>query len=147
MSVVAWDGKTLAADRAVFSAGVVSPTRKLLSNDRFIAGYVGRQQKAHALALWAIGDADPGKYPNGADDCEAIVIDRITGEAVLYDSGPQGIPLQGVCTIGEAAAKAAALALMLNGMSAARAVEFLVQSRRYDAVGFGVDHESILDTD
>lgn len=145
MSVVVWDGKTLAADRACFRSGVVTEMSKMESNDDFVAGFVGRVGPGRALARWAINGRKPEEYDDEWRENEVILVDRRTGEAWVYDGQWMGHTLPAHAAIGETAASAAALALVIAGHDARDAVDLLVKCGRFDGVGFGSDAVEIAD--
>lgn len=140
MSVVLWDGRTLAADRAIFRSGVVSEIKKIVENDKYAAGFVGRYGPGLALARWAIAGADPATFDSDWKESEVICVNLLTGTAHLYDGHYAPIPVHGPAATGETAACAAGLALALAGVPANDAVQLLVDSKRFDGVGFGVQY-------
>lgn len=140
MSVVVWDGKTLAADRACFRSGLMSEVRKLVESDTHVAGFVGRYGPGREMAQWAVDGADPVTFDSDWKETEVLCVDKASLCAFLYDGSATPIPAVGPVSTGEAAAAAGALALVVCGVYQSReAVKFMVNSKRFDAVGFGVD--------
>lgn len=64
VTVIAWDGKTLAADRQATSAECRREVRKIfrLKNGE-IASFCGAEAGARELLSWYEDGADPAKYP------------------------------------------------------------------------------------
>lgn len=63
VSVIAWDGRTLAADKQATSNGVRFTTtkiRRLPSGD--VLAWTGDEDHAHMVAKWYEDGADPGKW-------------------------------------------------------------------------------------
>jgi len=99
MTVLAWDGKTLAADKmAVSGGGVAAPVCKILesmpdSEDRLLMGISGGHDVAMELVHWFCDGADPKEFPDSAREDLATLItirrDR-DGEVIIetYCAGP-----------------------------------------------------------
>lgn len=63
MSVIAWDGKTIAADKRAVSEGLQRTTTKLYIHNNSVLGFVGSQAHGLALVDWYKNGADVTKYP------------------------------------------------------------------------------------
>ena len=91
MTVIAWDGKTLAADKQSTSAGYASVVTKVFRVPGGIVGFTGSQGHAAALLAWFRGGRDPEAWPakGGEDSAGAIFIDA-DGRCWGYsgDDGP-----------------------------------------------------------
>ena len=81
MTTIAWDGTTLAADRAAWSSGCKYRVRKVhkltASNGaRFLVALSGDGHYAQALLSWMRGGPHPGKYPVTENIVIGVVIDE-----------------------------------------------------------------------
>lgn len=77
MSIVAWDGNTIAADRQ----GTINETRatlkKLVKVGDVVIGWVGTQTNGLIMMRWFLAGADLTKFPeisNDPDTCSRLVI-------------------------------------------------------------------------
>lgn len=75
MTVVAWDGKTLAADKRATCAGMLSTTTKLRRIDcggnATLLSWTGNQDAGQLMAEWYAAGADPTKWPAVQSDKES----------------------------------------------------------------------------
>lgn len=90
MTVIAWDGKTLAADKMSCSAGygyTVTKVHRLA--DGSVAAFAGDVDSAMALLHWLNGDRDAATYPDAqkTNDTSAFVVGP-DGKAVSYGKTP-----------------------------------------------------------
>lgn len=84
MSVIAWDGRTLAADTGMVTAGMRARTSKMahsyVNDQSVICAWTGDHGLGHLLAQWYFDGADPETFPNkfAKEDewCRLIVADR-----------------------------------------------------------------------
>jgi hypothetical protein len=75
MTVIAWDGKTLAADKRASSVGygyTVTKLRRL--KDGSIAAITGNGDEAGAVLAWLNSERDPEKYPPAQKDNDTSVL-------------------------------------------------------------------------
>ncbi len=88
MTVIAWDGKTLAADKQSTAAGYAYAVTKIHRVPSGIVAFSGNSTHAAALLNWFKGDMDPKCYPTEAtyDDGAGSVLVTNAGELFLYDS-------------------------------------------------------------
>lgn len=155
MSVVIWDGSTLAADRGAWRGNLVTETGKLhvinadtLSGERrVVVGFVGDMVRGAGFCQAIKEQGYPLKEApvDGMDDMEALVLLIEQGRpASLYyhDQSVRGaeVDADAPFVIGNEAAAAAALALVtIADMTAQEAVQEMVSVGKFDAVAFGVD--------
>lgn len=96
MTVIAWDGKTLAADKQCTNAGYPTKVVKIFRVQGGIVGFAGNASHAHALLKWFEEGRDQNKWPKSQSDtaADAIFVDD-TGKAFLYDglNGPFAQPV------------------------------------------------------
>ena len=153
MSVVAWDGRTLAGDQAVFNGGLRDCFVKVHKitdalGIELLVGFVGSTDQVLPLFEWVRGGRSPADYPPGATgrdtDSEIIVIPADgSAPAKVYWGTHIPFAVEAPYALGEKSARGGALALMLAGNSAPASVRLLIDSNRYDAVGYGVTSFSV----
>lgn len=79
MTVIAWDGKMLAADKRAVCYGVCFTTTKVrrIASGELLA-WTGSQDAGELLAKWYADGQDPGKWPDVQKDkddwCRLIVV-------------------------------------------------------------------------
>lgn len=94
MTVIAWDGKILAADRRADSAGwKTMKTCKIFAHDAYLCGFAGDHAVAMELVAWFKGDRNPDNYPKflnpeGKSWARLVCIDPLTGKIDLYETTP-----------------------------------------------------------
>lgn len=124
MSIIAWDGTTLAADKRMVNYSVISTVTKVFRvGDDILVGFTGLAAQMGRYLAWMRAGFDPATYPvqDKDDTCYALVVHR-SGRVMHY--GATGYPV-----LGEDARHAAgsgrdfALAAMYLGCDAVRAVE------------------------
>lgn len=83
MTTIAWDGITLAADRAAWSGYHCYAVRKVYRVQRdgmvFLVGFAGDGGFAHQILAWMRGEGEmPGQYPDDSKTSlsVAIVVDQ-----------------------------------------------------------------------
>lgn len=78
MTCIAWDGKTLAADKRATSVGYPATTTKIFRlKDGSIAGFTGDADSARALLDWYESGAGKDAFPpnrDGQGNCRAILM-------------------------------------------------------------------------
>ena len=137
MTVIAWDGKTLAADkRACMGSFTYTVTKLYRIGDR-IVGFAGSQALAGRLRAWLEAGADPDTYPdNEAEDgCYFIAI-RGDGTIERYESTGYPIIVEEkffACGSG----REYAMAAMYLGVDARTAVD--IASKFDESCGNGID--------
>lgn len=142
MTVIAWDGKTLAADKMACSAGygcTVTKVHRL--RDGAIAAFSGDGDDAMALLVWLNAAQNPAAYPEAqkGNDTSALVV-RPDGSLWSYGKTPypQRIECQKYA-MGHG--RDFALAAMHCGKSAKEAVEVACHLDVY--CGNGIDALSL----
>src|SRR4051812_1035464 len=68
MTVIAWDGKTLAADKRASSGGLMRTVTKIRRIYGNLVGVSGDACHMEALFTWFASGADPAKYPSFQND-------------------------------------------------------------------------------
>jgi len=138
MTVIAWDGKTLAADKRAVASGLISTTTKIRRIGDLLVGIAGNLSAGMEMLEWIENGREREKYPavqqNDDRSCGCLVIDG--GRILKYESGP--IPLvfeQPFFAMGSG--RDFAVAAMHCGKSAREAVE--IASLYENGCGNGVD--------
>lgn len=93
MTVIAWDGKTLAADRMMEMNGGKFPITKIRRlADGALIGEAGDMPRSRQLAEWVDGGCVAGELTAPVGDLYARVLHiRADGKAVLYANNDQPI--------------------------------------------------------
>lgn len=89
MTVIAWDGKTLAADKMSCSHGygyTVTKVHRL--RDGSLMALSGDGDTAMALRAWLEAARNPAAYPVGKDDDTSAFVVQPDGKAVSYGKTP-----------------------------------------------------------
>lgn len=138
MTVIAWDGKTLAADKMSCSVGYAYTVTKVHRlADGSIAAFTGSGDHAMALLAWLNGLRLPADYPKTQEtnDTSALVIEP-TGRVLSYGATPHPQTIEGrYHALGHG--RDFALAAMHLGYSAEFAVRLACELDVY--CGKGVD--------
>mgnify|MGYP005614956251 FL=1 len=144
MSVIVWDGKTLAADRRISSASGVSTTTKVFRrvDGSALVGWVGDAGAANELLAWLYAGADPEKFPPKQREDSAAKLIVITGPTGirLYEGTPYPVLIE-VDKFAEGSGAQYALAAMECGKTAVEAVE--IASKLDPSCGNGITFETL----
>lgn len=139
MTVIAFDGRTVAADKlAVTNSGYKSTTTKIFRADDAILGFAGSASHGVRLRAWFVAGADPEKFPehHNREDSANMIVFRAGKRVLVYENSPVPIVLEDE-VFAEGIGRHAALAAMLMGADARRAIE--VACKVNDGCGHGVD--------
>jgi ATP-dependent protease HslVU (ClpYQ) peptidase subunit len=136
MTVIAWDGKTLAADKRTTDAGVGLTTTKIFRAPcGALLGAGGTTSACHGLKNWWVAGADPEKFPEKDKDAALMVV-KPGGKVLVYWESAVGVEIEDAFfAIGSG--RDFALAAMHLGCSAKRAVEVACTFSPY--CGNGID--------
>lgn len=136
MTTLAYDGKTLAADRQLTLGGTPMPLRKIFRHNDELIGLSGSVQESLLFLEWyRNGGVSAGDKPKLSDDFSALVI--TDGKIMRYEAllMPWQIDLP-FWAAGSGADYA--LGAMAAGKSAVEAVEIAI---RFDtSSGMGIDY-------
>lgn len=139
MSVVAWDGKTLAADKLSVNYDMSRVTKKIYKAGKFIYAYTGLVAEGLELIQWHKDGADPHKYPAFQTNAERftrlIIVSFNQLEVFEMCSTPIKFPLQEFRAWGSG--RDFAIGALAMGATAIQAVEITSQYNVY--CGGGVD--------
>lgn len=140
MTVIAWDGKTLAADKRTEERVLWRTTTKIRrTSNGYLLASAGDADIGRAVLAWFENGADPDLYPpqakteNNAGEMLAIAPD---GTVLLFQRTPYGIEIAD-STIALGIGRDAAMAAMYLGCDAKKAVE--VASAVCVGCGNGID--------
>ena len=143
MTIIAWDGKTLAADRQATSGYIKVGTTKIVkcpTTGRLI-GSAGGMGSAQLMMQWILDGEDMSKYPpcqNDKDDWARIIIVNPDGTLNEYERLPKKLvlqPIEGYHAIG--IGREVALGALAMGADARTAVA--IASTYVDGCGLGID--------
>lgn len=143
MSVIVWDGKTLAADRMVVSGNLKRSTTKIWRRgDMLIAG-AGTAVGIQAMLEWIEDGCDKEKFPKLRDgeDVSVWVVNR-SGAMAKFEDSPYPLTYMDD-TWADGSGRDFAYGALAMGADAAKAVEV---ASHFDAFcGHGVDALSFED--
>lgn len=139
MTVVAWDGHVLAADRQVTQAGLRRSGTKLACVGALRLGCVGSAAYGAALQAWVRAGRKVTDWPkpashDDADDGTLIVIEE--GKVLVYEGQPHPFVIEDTFAA-FGSGRDYAMAAMALGQDAQQAVE--LACRFENGCGMGVD--------
>jgi hypothetical protein len=140
MTVIAWDGKTLAADKQSTVCGIAVQTTKVHVVPEGIVAFYGATSGAVAMLEWFNRARDICHWPekiqqNDETNAYSVFVDW-SGKVWLYENFPYAIPKEGAFFAGGSGRDMALAALDL-GFTAVEAVE--CANRHCITCGMGVD--------
>lgn len=139
MTCIAWDGRTLAADRLMCNGCTSQSTTKIQRHGSELIGITGDLSIGLEVRAWYVAGADPALFPSSNRNPEkgaSLIVVKATGEVWKFESGPYAFRVEGVfCAFGSG--DEAALVAMACGKTAAEAVEMAAMFNT--TVGHGVD--------
>lgn len=130
MTVIAWDGKTLAADRLLVFNGLKLKCRKIFRIGSMLVGAAGDSPLTEEFIEYIRGSGD---YPTSTGDFEGIVINRV---ANIYTTSKVPLVVDGPIAIGVGAV--VAMTVMSLGGSAIDAVKQC--NKTVEGCGMGIDY-------
>lgn len=123
MTVIAWDGRMLAADKMATNAGLNRTVTKIWKpRPGLLLAIAGDFSVAVEMREWFLAGADPKEFPSKArDDVSSLIVVTAHGYA-KYESGPYPLPFDDThMAIGSGRDYAiAAMHLGLDAMEAVR---------------------------
>lgn len=139
MSVIAWDGKTLAADRQASCGGRITTTVKIFSHDDKLIGLIGPHESAHRLYNWILNGMNPISFPANLETdggIPTVYVIHKSGHTVKFEDCPYPIVIKDKLWA-DGGGGDLALGAMAMGATAAEAVE--IASKYNVHCGCGVD--------
>lgn len=121
MTVVVWDGKTLAADKRMTYYGLITPVTKIYRAGDSLLGFSGTAGNIGRYRAWFEGGADPTAFPaQDGDNAVRMLAIRPGGRIEMYDRSGYPMVIEGrTCVIGSGQDyAAAALYLGCNAVGA-----------------------------
>ena len=124
MTVIAWDGKTLAADKRASNSGLARTTTKIFQVGPALVGFCGDADASAEMLAWVCGGCVPGSFPEGNRDkdgwAQCVFIDA--SGLRIYERTPYAIQIEDAFWAG-GSGRDFAIAAMHLGKSARDAVE------------------------
>ena len=136
MTVIAWDGRTLAADKRAVQAGLARTVTKIHRVGGTLVGTSGCAHVGADLKEWLLAGADPGKFPPKARDDEATLLVIRNGRVEIYVASPFPVIVEDE-QVAIGCGRDYALAAMACGKNARESVE--IACRFEVNCGNGVD--------
>lgn len=96
MTVIAWDGKTLAADKRATSGGGIARTVTKICRGKKgeLIAVTGDWDTAIEMREWFEAGADPTTFPSKAREDKATLIIITDGRIATYATGPYPLPIE-----------------------------------------------------
>lgn len=139
MSVIVWDGLTLAADRRVVEGSSIATTRKITTCAKGLLGYSGPIDLGEELQHWFIYSGKPHNFPDSVrktDHWPVLLVITSKRQIQVYEQTPFPLVIyDSFYAIGSGAPYA--LAALYLGQDATSAVE--VASHFDCRCGNGID--------
>lgn len=139
MSVIAWDGKTLAADKRASVGTLICTTTKIFRIGEALVAYAGSASFGEEMVAWFTAGAKPEQFPAGQrsdDDWSGLLVIRRDRPIEKYERTPHAVRFEdNQFAIG--CGRDFALAAMHLGKTAREAVEVAIH---FDSgCGNGID--------
>lgn len=125
MSVIAWDGNTIAADKRASNDGFIGTTTKLFRTiTGRVVGFVGTASQGLELMAWFEAGADPEKYPKfQTTDTWTRLIVADGCSCLVYETTPYPLTIEDkFCAFGSG--RDFAISAMALGKTPSEAVRF-----------------------
>lgn len=140
MSVVVWDGRTLAADKQSTTDGLKRKTTKIYKINGDLVGFTGAWDLAQTIKQWYANGAKPDEWPDfQANDDKWVGILAITssGKVHKYERSPYPMDYTKAGAMCIGSGRDYAYGALAMGADARQAVLIAI---KYDAgCGMGVD--------
>lgn len=91
MTCVAWDGKTLAADRRITYGGTIAEITKIFKIYGLLVGGAGEFPFVLAMVEWVRGGRVAEQFPESQrnkDDWQPLIVIELDGTSSLYERTP-----------------------------------------------------------
>ena len=141
MTIIAWDGKTLAADRRATSGGGIARAVTKICRSRYrddtLLAITGAWDTAVEMREWFEHGAVPSEFPPKArDDVATLIVIQRDGAISAYTAGPYPMPMEAE-KVAFGSGRDYAEAAMYLGYSSVRGVE--IASHFQTDCGNGID--------
>lgn len=138
MSVIAWDGEVLAADKLATRGDILYTTTKIFKIGADAVGTTHCLTSGLKLIGWYKAGAKPEEFPKLNKDTDYAMLIVVNREGVRhYEAEPVGIPITDPFFAWGSGSEFA-IGAMAMGASAIQAVE--IASKHCSGCGRGVDH-------
>ena len=140
MTVIAWDGSVLAADKQATNAGLRMTATKVRKINGCICAASGDWDRAQALFEWFARGAKPENFPEhqkNNDDWVGLVVVHPDNTVVKYERTPYPYQIEDKL-FAMGSGRDFALGAMATGANAIQAVH--IASRFESGCGMGVDY-------
>lgn len=140
MTIIVWDGKTLAADKQVSDGDVKVKVTKIRKIRGALCGAAGDWDYAQALFNWFKDGAIPDNYPDSQkdkDDSVEMLVITSDKRILKYEQSPYPMDFTEAGKHACGSGAEVAYGAMVMGADAIRAVE--VASEMLTTCGMGVD--------
>lgn len=125
MTVIAWDGKTLAADKRACYGGTPRTVTKVHNINGLLVGGSGETSFIGNMLEWIRNGRDPATFPasqRDKDDWQPMLVIELDGTPSVYERTPHPVRFEDrYCAIGSG--RDFAMAALYLGKSAREAVE------------------------
>lgn len=140
MTVIAWDGSVLAADKQATNAGLKMTATKIRRINDCICAVSGDWDRAQSMFEWFARGAKVEDYPESqksTDDFVGMVVVHPDNTVVKYERSPYPYQIEDK-TFAMGSGRDFALGAMATGANAIQAVH--IASRFDNGCGMGVDY-------
>lgn len=145
MTVIAWDGKTMAGDKRTNFGGLHATTTKVYRVNGCLVGCSGNTAQIYEMHRWLADGAKREDMPaiqRDIDKCVSMLVVEPTGRILQYENSPEPMVIEnGNWAIGSG--RDFAMAAMHLGHSARVAVE--VASALDNGCGNGIDELLLIE--
>lgn len=140
MTAIAYDGRTVAADKMATNHGYKFPVTKLRRHGDKVLVFAGNADVGLAMVNWFIDGANPEKYPNNGldrDDMSWMFVFQRGAPVLVYERLPVPVITDIMPFFAAGSGRDYALGALAHGASAVEAVE--IAGRLCISCGLGVD--------
>lgn len=123
MSVIVWDGTTLAADRQATNHNMRRTVVKISKHGDLLVGVVGDYVAAQAVKAWLVSGADIDAFPKDlvSEDASVMVVNR-DGQIMRFENSPFPVMFEDK-VMAEGTGRDFAMGALAAGADAVKAVE------------------------
>lgn len=139
MTCIAWDGKTLAADKLCSDGGALCAVKKIYRIDGLLVGGAGEVAFIGAMLEWVRTGRDPSAFPDSQrnkDDWQPFLVIELDGTPSMYDRTPHPVRFEQTC-VALGSGRDFARTAMHMGRTAREAVEIAIALDKH--CGIGID--------
>ena len=140
MSVIVWDGQTLAADKQMTNGGLMLIGSKIFKIGDDLVGFTGDYDYGLGMKHWFETGADPHSFPSNQNDKDSwvgILVVKPDGRVLKYDRCPHPYDLSQNRFVCLGSGRDFAYGALEMGADAVRAVEVAC---KYEAsCGYGIE--------